>query len=76
MDQVLIPVGHHALLLPSMKRSQGNYCLEPLSGIFPPGKIYLVEGFFLLLHKITHLNLNFLLQNNVPIHHSLYSQNV
>jgi hypothetical protein len=28
MDQVLIPVGHRALFLPSMKRSQGNYCLE------------------------------------------------
>jgi hypothetical protein len=24
MVQVLIPVGHHALLLPSMKRSQGK----------------------------------------------------
>jgi hypothetical protein len=38
MDQLLIPVGHCALFLPSLNWSWGDYYLESLFGIYPPGK--------------------------------------
>jgi hypothetical protein len=39
MEQVLIPEGRCALFLPSQNWSDGDYPLESLFGICPPGKI-------------------------------------
>jgi hypothetical protein len=39
MDQVLIPVGHLALFLPSLNWNWGDYHLELLFGIYTPVKI-------------------------------------
>jgi hypothetical protein len=39
MAQLLIPVGHHALFLPSLNWSWGDYYLKSLFGIYPPGKV-------------------------------------
>jgi hypothetical protein len=47
MDEVMIPVGHYALFLPTLNWSWGDYYLESLFG-----KIYLASGLFLLFHKI------------------------
>jgi hypothetical protein len=42
MEQVLIPVRHCALFLPSLNWNWGDYYLESLFGIYAPGKILIL----------------------------------